>query len=73
MADLKLVTRQGGSPGTAQPGPWPAAENPGTPSLPPVVLFLPGLSTLPCNTSARLADVMGADLTRGAGTCGAKS
>ena len=66
--NLKLVTEQGGSPGTAQPDPLPTAENPRTPSLPPVVLFLPGLSALPCNTSARLADVMCADLSRGAGT-----
>jgi pimeloyl-ACP methyl ester carboxylesterase len=71
--DLKLVTEQGGSPGTAQPDPLPTAENPRTASLPPVVLFLPGLSALPCNTSARLADVMCADLTRGAGTYAVRS
>jgi len=71
--DLMLVTGHGGSPGTSRPDPWPAAENPRTPSLPPVVLFLPGLSTLPCNTSARLADIMCADLTRGAGTYAVRS
>src|SRR6266849_5886103 len=71
--NLKLITEQAGSPGTAQPDPLSAAENPRTPSLPPVVLFLPGLSTLPCNTSARLADVMCADLTRGAGTYAVRS
>lgn len=71
--DLKLVTEQGGSPGTARPDPLPTAENPRPQSLPPVVLFLPGLSTLPCNTSARLADVMCADLTRGAGTYAVRS
>jgi hypothetical protein len=66
--DLMLVTEQGRPPGTARPDPSPTAENLRTPSLPPVVLFLPGLSTLPFNTSARLADVMCTDLTRGAGT-----
>jgi hypothetical protein len=72
--DLKLVgPEQGGSPGTSRSDPLPAAENPRTPSLPPVVLFLPGLSTLPFNTSARLADVMCADLTRGAGTYAVRS
>jgi hypothetical protein len=71
--DLMLVTEQGGSPGIAQSDLLPAAENPRTPSLPPVVLFLPGLSTLPFNTSARLADVMCADLTRGAGTYAVRS
>jgi hypothetical protein len=71
--NLKLITEQGGQPGAAQPDPLPTAENPRTPSLPPVVLFLPGLSTLPCNTSPRLADVMCADLTRGAGTYAVRS
>ena len=52
----------------SEPSPLSAAEDPGTSSLPPVVLFLPGLSTLPYNTSGRLADVMCADLTRGSGT-----
>jgi pimeloyl-ACP methyl ester carboxylesterase len=66
--DLMLVTEQGRPPGTARPDPSPTAENLRTLSLPPVVLFLPGLSTLPFNTSARLADVMCTDLTRGAGT-----
>ncbi len=67
------VTEQLGSPGTSEPDPLRAAEDPGTPSLPPVVLFLPGLSTLPHNTSARLADVMCADLTRGSGTYGLRN
>jgi len=69
--DLKLVTEQGRAPGTAQPDPLP--ENSRTPSLPPVVLYLPGLSALPFNTSARLADVMCADLTRRAGTYAVRS
>jgi pimeloyl-ACP methyl ester carboxylesterase len=71
--DLKLVTEQGRPPGTSRPDPWPAAENPRTPPLHPVVLFLPGLSAEPYNTSARLADVMCADLTRGAGTYAVRS
>lgn len=71
--DLKLVTGQGGSPGPAQPDPLPAAEDSRTSSLTPVVLFLPGLSALPFNTSVRLADVMCADLTRGAGTYAVRS
>jgi fumarate reductase subunit D len=66
--DSMRVTEQLGPPGTSEPDPLRAAEDPGTRSLPPVVLFLPGLSTLPYNTSARLADVMCADLTRGSGT-----
>src|SRR6266704_826785 len=65
VEDSMRVTEQLGSPGTSEPDPLRAAEDPGTPSLPPVVLFLPGLSTLPHNTSARLADVMCADLTAG--------
>jgi pimeloyl-ACP methyl ester carboxylesterase len=73
VRDLMLVTGQGGSPCAAQRDPLPAAEDPRTPPLPPVVLFLPGLSALPCNTSARLADVMCADLTRGAGTYAVRS
>jgi pimeloyl-ACP methyl ester carboxylesterase len=66
------VTEQLGSPSMSEPGPLPTAEDPGTPSL-PVVLFLPGLATLPHNTSARLADVMCADLTRGPGTYAVRS
>jgi pimeloyl-ACP methyl ester carboxylesterase len=71
--DLMLVSEQGGSRGTSQSDPLPAAENPPAPPLPPVVLFLPGLSALPFNTSARLAEVMCADLTRGAGTYAVRS
>jgi hypothetical protein len=66
--NLTLVSEQGGSRGTPQSDPLPAAENPPAPPLPPVVLFLPGLSALSFNTSARLAEVMCADLTRGEGT-----
>src|SRR6266571_940574 len=71
--DSMRVTEQLGSLGTSAPDPLRAAEDPGTPSFPPVVLFLPGLSTLPDNTSARLADVMCADLTRGSGTYAVRS
>jgi fumarate reductase subunit D len=62
------VTEQLGSSSMSEPDPLPAAGDPGTPSLPPVVLFLPGISTSQHNTSERLAEVMCADLTRGSGT-----
>lgn len=69
VRDSMGVTRQRGSSGPSQPGPLQAAaEDPRTPLQVPVVLFLPGLSTSEYNTSTRLADVMCADLTRGAGT-----
>ncbi len=71
--DSMRLTEQLGSLGTSAPDPLRAAEDPGTPSFPPVVLFLPGMSTLPDNTSARLADVMCADLTRGSGTYAVRS
>jgi hypothetical protein len=77
MGKSVRVTGQLGSLGTLAPelapDPAPAAKGKANSPLPPVVLFLPGMSTSPSNTSARLADVMCADLTRGSGTYAVRS
>src|SRR6185437_14931921 len=72
MGKSAHVTGQLGSPGTLASNPRPA-EGTGTPPLPPVVLFVPGLSALPFNTSVRIADIICADLTRGPGTYAVRS
>lgn len=72
--ESQRVSGQLGALGTMPPAtPLPAADGPGTPPLPPVVLFLPGLSASPENTSVRIADVVCADLTRGPGTYAVRS
>jgi len=72
MGKSVRVTGPLGSRGTLASNPRPA-EGTGTPPLPPVVLFLPGLSALPFNTSVRIADIICADLTRGPGTYAVRS
>ena len=51
----------------------PVEDSGGGPANPPLLLFLPGLSTLGHNTTVRLADVMCANLTRGRGTYAVRS
>jgi len=80
-ADVMVTTNRVEVVDGTVPAPAPADPGPGEPhgggegggTKPPVILFLPGLSTLGHNTTVRLADVMCANLTRGPGTFAVRS